>query len=99
MKHKVSDLEGALLNAAVAKSEGIPWQLGARLYSQSWADGGPIIERERICLEHEGDSVNPEQVWTAGRDDGRSWSVGPTPLIAAMRAYCGSKFGDEVDLP
>lgn len=26
-----------------------------------------------------------------------SW--GPTPLIAAMRAYVASKFGDEVELP
>jgi hypothetical protein len=25
--------------------------------------------------------------------------VGPTPLVAAMRCYCASKLGDEVDVP
>jgi Protein of unknown function (DUF2591) len=93
MKHKVAELEGSLLDAAVAKAEG------------NWsADSiSAIIERERITVE-------PVVIWT---DDNEAvfndaWEAhtprhcygqGPTPLIAAMRAYVASKFGDEVELP
>lgn len=53
--------------------------------STDWSQGGPIIESEGISLEkiHEGR-------WSANGHHG----VGPTPLIAAMRAYIASKFGD-----
>lgn len=70
--------------------------------STSWADGGPIIERERI--EPAWDDI--KERWYAqlvhsalasGRQ--RSDGIGPTLLIAAMRAYVASKFGDEVELP
>lgn len=69
--------------------------------STNWARGGPIIEREKFDL-----------VWDTGR--GEEWTcfandsddannsivtTGPTPLIAAMRCYCCSKLGDEVDIP
>ena len=131
MKHKVSELEGALLDAAVAKAEG--WERGVydqlddwarpdpsgmwwiergkflireldRWHpSESWAHAGPIIERERIEV-----SPMPGR-WCATppgppADDGAGWhlhrhSYGDTPLIAAMRAYVASRFGDEVDLP
>lgn len=112
MKHKTAELEGELLDAAVAKAEGrMPdhgWSspLGPKTdapmpgqfecFSSDWADGGPIIERERITI-----------IWA--RENGwlgrckSHWQVpeelGPTPLIAAMRAYIASRFGDEVELP
>lgn len=133
MKHKVSELEGDLLNAAVAKAEG--WVLhdqedwrapptpddeqGALMASvgvwepsTAWDHGGPIIEREHIGLTANverlycGLAPKMRQPWTAGIQwdypDGRSvrvWQAGPTPLIAAMRAYVASKFGEEVELP
>jgi len=65
--------------------------------STAWEHGGPIIERERITLEF----LDGE--WCAWAQspqgaDGRD-GRGQTPLIAAMRAYVSSKFGEMVDLP
>lgn len=118
MKHKVSELEGAMLDAAVAKALGRPfyphtWS-GAHAYSGDWAIGGPIVARERIALLP-GDGPEWVAGWQASSNDGddggfalpqdfrrvagECWQVGATPLIAAMRAYCSSKFGDEVELP
>ena len=64
--------------------------------SLDWAQGGPIIERERIELTYYGDA----QGWAvyAGRIV-QSAGIGHTPLIAAMRCYVASKLGDEVDVP
>ena len=81
--------------------------------STDWAQGGPIIERESICLKYEAD---PHQKWTAtwckieykvvrhhtkivkGPKVEMSASFG-TPLVAAMRCYVASKLGDEVEVP
>lgn len=66
------------------------------LPSTDWTEGGPIIEREKIDLA----SPNPiDPTWCA-----MQWRVahgmkGPTPLIAAMRCYVASKFGEEVEIP
>jgi hypothetical protein len=83
-------------------------------YSRSWTHGGPIIERELIMVEPNddfadiarADATSRGTAWHAGlvheaRADGvqRTWATGPTPLIAAMRAYVASKFGEEVELP
>lgn len=126
MKYLVSELEGARLDAAVAKAEGLEWSLeieGAEdscaikvlgggiggpgwcwsLFSpsDSWLLGGPIIERERINLQTfvgrwEAFAIGPDRVVERLAKGGSS---GPTPLIAAMRAYVVAKFGDEVELP
>jgi hypothetical protein len=71
--------------------------------SYSWAQGGPIIEREKIGLLHVENTL-PHQRWDAGETDelpNALWAIacGPTPLIAAMRCYVASKLGDEVDIP
>lgn len=131
MKHKVSELEGALLDMAVAMAEG--WAVEdpeddptawtspdgkeissitdtgiAKGYgyhpSHFWSQGGPIIQRERIEISplqrHKewSAAVRPRAVaWGDYDTDGEG--EGPTPLIAAMRAYCASKFGEEVELP
>jgi hypothetical protein len=60
--------------------------------STDWAQGGPIIEREGICLYLYGNAE-----WNA--HVGGKESTGPTPLIAAMRCYAVSKLGDEVEIP
>ena len=70
--------------------------------STDWAKAGPIIEREQIEVRvHEGSRVKCE--WKSGHwDEDKGvcvWSVGPTPLIAAMRCYVASKLGDEVEIP
>lgn len=78
--------------------------------SQIWGHGGPIIERERIQLDNAKDSDAPAEdrcyfwmatiyspFWEPSRPDVHG--DGPTPLIAAMRAYVAAKLGDEVELP
>lgn len=136
MQHKVSELGGdgdvldVLLNAAVAKADGVehgpvwvgyadgsgPTAGSWRPWSPctEWSDGGPIIQRERITTvafkEDEGAPVR----WAAfavspfshyidellpGTHVGSEAKIGPTPLIAAMRAFVSAKFGDTIDLP
>lgn len=118
MKHKVSEIEGALLDAAVAKAEGHTALIDGREVvcmaefpgsfapSRTWADGGPIIERELIHLlgrQLAEDAPERWQNWFASLYDQAGSRLasasGPTPLIAAMRAYVSSKFGEEVELP
>lgn len=70
--------------------------------STDWACGGPIIERAEIQLMRM-DSMHgllriPEPYWV-GHIAYQKPVAGDTPLVAAMRAYVASKFGDEVDAP
>jgi hypothetical protein len=71
-------------------------------YSTNWAQGGPIIEREKIDLQCWDAHSMP---WKASIDGDTDAGValyveyGPTPLIAAMRCYVASKLGDDVDVP
>jgi hypothetical protein len=102
MKHKVSELEGVLLDAAVARAEGFDYwnptpEREGWAPSRSWAVAGPIIERKRISIDAgDGD-------WTAhcpmAVKHGIASEDGPPPLIAAMRAYVASKFGEEFATP
>jgi hypothetical protein len=109
---KTSELTGAALDWAVAKCEGhdahvyggvvrttMRGRFGSECsYSTDWAQGGPIIERERLLIQPE-----------IGKDGaGNAWycvaitphdAYGDTPLIAAMRCYVASQLGDEVELP
>jgi hypothetical protein len=67
-------------------------------YSTDWAQGGPIIDREGICLS----CVVTMAPWDARIyvPDEEPWQAkGTTPLIAAMRCYVASKLGDTVDIP
>jgi hypothetical protein len=113
VKYEIATLEGSLLDAAVAKAEGLLID-GIRrgddcvvgetpnryvfAPSRSWAQGGSIIERERISSRCDEDGYStPEEPWCA--ECGVFWTIGPTLLIAAMRAYVASKLGEEVDLP
>jgi hypothetical protein len=110
MKVKVDSLIGKALDWAVAMAENpnreqYVLDIVAFGYHPSidWYDGGIIIEREEVTLERYGDYPN----WTASLTyeekefDGvaRAEKRGPTPLIAAMRAYVASKMGDEIEVP
>jgi hypothetical protein len=66
-------------------------------YSTDWSHGGPIIEREIAKIERFSDSLWEATAFTKNAQD--FVQDGPTPLIAAMRCYVASKFGDEVDVP
>lgn len=120
----VQELEGAELDAAVARCEGVTdlvekdgrmchvrqwdpegmaWRDSMAEFvmwidyapSQRWDQGGPIIERERI-------EASPCSPVNWGNVEHRWWAQaylpephvsahGPTPLIAAMRAFVASK--------
>ena len=67
-------------------------------YSTDWAQGGPIIERERIS------TVPLHHDWEATLDLGEGDSMvctqtGRTALVAAMRCLVASLLGDEIDIP
>jgi hypothetical protein len=108
---KTSELTGMALDWAVAKCEGeeyrdrLEWdgigqEYPAHKYSTDWAQGGPIIEREKISVgnqEHIKGQPNHSNWYATERKDAHGF--GQTPLIAAMRCYVASKIGDEVELP
>ena len=114
MKIKTFEITGTALDWAAAKCEGhiLDCDEGVEMSglamsqchwapSTKWAQGGPIIERERIRILPFPPGRNAEG-WWAGTDytnDGSVGLGGPTPLIAAMRCYIASKLGDEVDVP
>jgi len=94
---KTSELTGEALDRAVGKAMKLQdpyWHEGrCAWFSTDWAEGGPIIERERIDVLYEHDLR-----WIAVPQKGIE-SYGPTPLIAAMRCYVASVLGDTVDIP
>jgi hypothetical protein len=123
---KVSELTGAALDWAVAKCIYEPDDVvicEGRVFAYDdatngfnpptdWAQGGPIIEREKIGVwwaTHyvDEDGVEYGNHWyaevgcTDENADSRYCGVadGPTPLIAAMRCYVAMKMGDEIELP
>ncbi len=106
---KTSELTGVALDWAVAQCEGEDYSpittysgLGAEFpptnYSTNWAQGGPIIERERMWFKH-GPSTGWEAIHGLFLFPNCITGMGPTMLVAAMRCYVASKLGDEVDVP
>ena len=103
MKIKTNELTGAALDWAVAMAEnwaGADFEI--RPYSTDWAQGGPIIEQERIRVRFEVECywhfTTPTDTWIANYEGAGDW-LGPTLLIAAMRCYVASKLGDTIDIP
>lgn len=102
MKHKVSELEGVLLDAAVAKAEGFNYFYDEHCFKVSpsvdWEAGGPIIERELIAVMPYGNGWSANPRFLDEHEETEHIHTGPTPLVAAMRAYVASKFGEEMEL-
>ena len=89
------------------KSRILDWRMSIYAPHRRWEQAGPIIEREKIAF-YPFDGETDDENWHATTPlrpirhagDAPCWrGIGPTPLIAAMRAYVASKFGEEVDLP
>jgi hypothetical protein len=117
MKVKTAELTGAALDWAVALCEDeevslVRGQLEARWTdngwkpSTYWAQGGPIIAREGLCVQpycglYEYNPIVEWESFIMARcfENEHPHGVGPTPLIAAMRCYVASKLGDEVEIP
>ena len=115
MKIKTSELTGPALDWAVAKCKGQAlldpnnneweycWNLlgdnSGNYYfpSSDWSQGGPILEREGITVCH-GSPVHGLE-WLACDRSSTHIQHGPSYLIAAMRCFCASKLGEEVELP
>jgi hypothetical protein len=65
--------------------------------SSNWAHGGPIIEREGIEFGRQADNMWGAWIEDLAFDEPMNpTATGPIHLIAAMRAYVASKFGDTV---
>lgn len=108
---KTQDLIGPALDWAVAECE--QYHPIAHEYSKTamarrewrpsidWAQGGPIIERERIsAMETDAGSGDWEAfIWLSPDMHMPLIQEGPTPLIAAMRCYVASVLGDTVEIP
>jgi len=67
--------------------------------SMDWSIAGPIIEREKICLEWSTEGwdacrMTEELEMKMMPDIHRK--EGPTPLLAAMRCFVAQKYGEEV---
>jgi len=67
--------------------------------STNWSHGGPLIEREKICLEWSTEGwdacrMTEELEMKMMPDIHRK--EGPTPLLAAMRCFVAQKYGEEV---
>jgi hypothetical protein len=100
---KTSELTGAALDRKVHDllhpEERIKDGCTAPQYSTDWAQGGPIIEREKIAVLPDEFSFGWEARTCHFDGEDEDVSKGETPLIAAMRCYVASKLGDEVEIP
>lgn len=68
-------------------------------FSRDWAQGGPIIEREEITIDYR-DSETQARKWCDSRQNFIEARASKRQgLIAAMRCFCCSKLGEEIDIP
>lgn len=81
------------------KCETHPWGEGVGVWTPStnWAQGGPIIKREKIDICW--DAADEYVLATKYLECEYASAAGPDPLTAAMRCYVASKLGDEVEVP
>jgi hypothetical protein len=107
---KAFELTGAALDWAVAKCEdlehyfedglvclkGQPFDTHWLYWTPStdWAQGGPIIEREKVEL-----FIRDEEWFAYSSFSTPEDFHGDTPLIAAMRCYVASQLGDTINIP
>lgn len=69
--------------------------------AEDWLQCGTIISHERIAFTDKSFLNDPQRGWLANLPNGKiiDSQYGSTHLIAAMRCYVVSKFGDEVEIP
>ena len=101
MKVRTNELSGGQLDWAVAEAQGFavvasfgPLWRTEFAPSIRWAQGGPIIEKEGISLEHRNGD------WIASHE-GFSYLkyFSYEPLVSAMRCYVAGKLGEEIEIP
>jgi len=102
MKLQTKDLQGTALDWAVDKykrrvglsSDLLKKGCLPRRFSTDWAEGGPIIEQEELCLSYD----QFVKRWKCSTSAWDSYQA-ETPLVAAMRCYVAEKLGDEIEIP
>lgn len=105
---KTSELKGAALDWAVAKLENeisddiddfCLSEKSEFKYSTNWAQGGPIIEREKMDI-HWANGCFAARIVNFGNLEmvPKTWFA-KTQLIAAMRCFVSSRLGDEIKVP
>jgi len=108
MKIKTSELTGPALRWAAAVANGYSEGRASDVmfcdssafdYAESWAKGGPIIEREKLNITADWQGAALWHAWQYVGGLAKNGTHGPTPLIAAMRCFVASKLGDEVEVP
>ena len=71
--------------------------------SSDWSQGGPLIEQHSIeLMTNIGEQHGDHERWYAvvpTSASGSRGAMGPTPLVAAMRALVFAKLGEKIDLP
>jgi hypothetical protein len=96
---KTTELSGAALNWAVSMAVGEYVPVAVPAYSTDWSWGGPIIERECICIARLDPKTEDDTNFWVAHIDGIYCRYGLSALTAAMRCYVASKLGDEIELP
>jgi len=108
MKYEISELQGNMLDRAVAKAEGLAQHPGPgewipiiSLSDKPFADEffpSRLWEHGGPIIEREG--IDLEHGSDGCRASlGRACEWGASDLLAAMRAYVAYKFGSEIELP
>ncbi|MFU4952049.1 phage protein NinX family protein [Pseudomonas aeruginosa] len=66
--------------------------------SDSWAQGGPLIEKHKLDIGAPMENVTGP--WNANTEWGHPMGTpGPTPLVAACRAIVRAKLGETINVP
>jgi len=81
------------ITRCIMKSDGRNGYEGRYQPSTDWAQGGPIIEREKIEVFHE------RNEWGALINGNFEFNCCVTPLFAAMSCYVASKLGYDIWIP
>lgn len=96
--YKVSDLTGALLDAAVALAEGMTV---VEIHDPDVDDRGRVCEGVRVAGHPACRGTvlySPTMDYRDGRDIIKREGIVAATLVAGLRAYVASKFGDTIDL-
>ena len=81
--------------AGFAEANGFGYAI--KSYSTDWYQYGLIIDREKMDIKWVG--INNCRASIEWLDGEHFEAFGPTSLVAAMRCFVASRFGDEVEVP